>query len=124
MVAGRPRLLTSTSFGCFIVDLANCSMFADIVAENKSVWRFVGSIASTRRIAGRNPMSSMRSASSRTRTSTLDKLTAPRSVRSSSRPGVAINTAAPRRRLEICVLMFAPPITVTLRLALVRFNSP
>src|SRR5262249_3154019 len=79
---------------------ARRSISADIVAENRSVCRFVGSIASTRLMAGRKPMSSMRSASSRTRTSSVDRSTALRSVRSSRRPGVAITTLAPHPQVR------------------------
>ena len=44
-------------------------MGGGIVAEKKSVWRRAGRRWRTRRMSGRNPMSSMRSASSRTSTS-------------------------------------------------------
>ena len=47
------------------------------VAENSRFCRFAGSSASTRLMSGRKPMSSMRSASSRTNVSTREKLTLP-----------------------------------------------
>ena len=124
MVAALPRGLTSITFGSFMVERASCSICSDMVAENSSVCRLAGSRLSTLRIAGKNPMSSMRSASSSTSTSIIDRSIAPRSVRSSKRPGVATTIATPRRRSAICALMFAPPMTITLRLDLARFNSP
>ena len=68
-------------------------------------------------------MSSIRSASSSTSTSIVARSTAPRSLRSSRRPGVAIKTVA-RRSSLIWVLMFAPPIAITDALFLTRLSSP
>ena len=48
------------------------------VAEKKSVWRSCGQARTMRSTAGRKPMSSMRSASSRTRNCRLSKRAAPR----------------------------------------------
>ena len=49
----------------------------EVVAEKSSVWRVAGSDETMRRTSGQNPMSSMRSASSRTSTSTFEKSTMP-----------------------------------------------
>ena len=62
------------------------------VAENSSVWRSRGVILTIRSTTGLKPMSSMRSASSRTSSSIWSSATARRSIRSSSRPGVATST--------------------------------
>jgi hypothetical protein len=58
---------------------------------------------------GMKPMSSMRSASSRTRICTLPRFTAFCPTRSSSRPGVATRISTPRFSSSICGLMFTPP---------------
>mmetsp|Transcript_17081 Transcript_17081/g.59917 ORF Transcript_17081/g.59917 Transcript_17081/m.59917 type:complete len:277 (-) Transcript_17081:275-1105(-) len=80
-----------------------------------NVWRCsIGGISSSstmRRIWGSKPMSSMRSASSSTRCTTLRRLTRPRSTRSTRRPGVATTMSQPRSSSRICVRMSAPPYT-------------
>ena len=57
--------------------------------------------ATIRLTAGLKPMSSMRSASSRTRMRTAPRATTPRAIRSSSRPGVATRMSA-RRAAVLC----------------------
>ena len=69
-------------------------MAGDIVAEKSRVCRFTGRSARILRMAGRNPMSSIRSASSRTRIRTELSDTSFRFARSSIRPGVATITWA------------------------------
>ncbi len=66
------------------------------VAEKRSVCRFCGISLTIRSTCGWKPMSSMRSASSRTSTRTSRSETSLRSIRSLSRPGVATRTSAPR----------------------------
>ncbi len=61
------------------------------------VCRIFGRIEAIRRMAGRNPMSSMRSASSRTSVCSAPKATSLRSRKSSRRPGVATTRRAPLR---------------------------
>ena len=58
---------------------ASALICASKVAENSRVWRSLGRRLRMRLIAGRKPMSSMRSASSRISTSTPSSLTLPRS---------------------------------------------
>ena len=59
-----------------------------------------------------NPMSSMRSASSRTTTSTSRRSAAPCHMRSSRRPGVATMISGRCPRPRTCACMSAPPTTV------------
>ncbi len=66
--AGVDRAPISTSAGFFSTSFATPSISFDIVAEKSSVCRAAGVFATMRRMAGRKPMSSMRSASSSTST--------------------------------------------------------
>ncbi|MNR27708.1 hypothetical protein D3C85_1449930 [compost metagenome] len=79
------------------------------VAENSSVWRSFGSIASTFLMSWMKPMSSMRSASSSTRISTPDRSTVFWPAWSSRRPGVATRMSTGLRSWAICGLMPTPP---------------
>jgi hypothetical protein len=56
--------------GLFNISRASSPIGGGIVALKNSVWRRAGMFRSTRRMSGRNPMSSIRSASSSTRCST------------------------------------------------------
>ena len=100
---------TSTCFGDCMYSNASALMRASNVAENSSVCRCFGTRPMIRFICGRKPMSSMRSASSSTRTSTASSLAWPASMWSSRRPGQATRMSTPRRRLSICGCMPAPP---------------
>ncbi len=60
-------------------------------------------------------MSAIWSASSRTVMATSERLTSPRPIRSSSRPGVATRTSVPRRTALACLLIDMPPTTVVIR---------
>ena len=71
------------------------------VAENSSVWRASGVSRTIRSTAGLKPMSSIRSASSRTSASIWSRRTARRSSRSISRPGVATMMSARLDRLDL-----------------------
>ncbi len=82
-----------------------------MVAEKHMVCRSFGRIDTIRRIAGRNPMSSMRSASSRINTRRSRKCTSLRERKSSSRPGVATTILAPLRKAESCKPSDNPPTT-------------
>ena len=77
-------------------------MDASMVAENSSVWREAGVAPMIFFMAGQKPMSSMRSASSSTSTSTSPRRTAPCSMRSTRRPGVAMRMSTPCLSLLIC----------------------
>ena len=74
-----------------------------MVAVKNSVCRVNGTSLQIRSISGMKPMSSMRSASSITRSSTPVSSSPPRSVWSSNRPGVAIRTSTPRVELAVLV---------------------
>ena len=81
-----------------------------IVAEKNSVWRCFGKRPTMRSTSGMKPISSIRSASSMTRMRTSERRTLPRSKRSSSRPGVAINTSTPRSSFFSWSAKLSPPI--------------
>ena len=82
-------------------------------AENSSVWRSRAHILTILSTTGRKPMSSIRSASSST--SSLIRLsdTSRRSIRSSSRPGVATRMCA-RAASRACLTIPAPPYTAAI----------
>ncbi len=82
-----------------------------MVAEKNSVWRVNGTSLQMRSMSGMNPMSSMRSASSMTRMSMPVSSSLPRSEKSSSRPGVAISTSAPRVILVSWSAKETPPMS-------------
>ena len=81
-----------------------------MVAENSMVCRLLGTCVTIRCTWGMKPRSSMWSASSSTSSSTLRRLTVPRSVWSSSRPGVATRTSGSRRNWSNCGPILTPPI--------------
>ena len=67
------RGVTSTLAGLSSNEAASRRTSSENVAENRRLWRFAGTRSSTRRMSRMKPMSSMRSASSRTRTSTCER---------------------------------------------------
>ncbi|OQA05963.1 MAG: hypothetical protein BWY66_02139 [bacterium ADurb.Bin374] len=68
-VAGFEGRSMSIATGFLSISRDSSAIGAGIVAEKNRVWRGVaGRCRNTRRMSGRKPMSSMRSASSRTRT--------------------------------------------------------
>ena len=79
------------------------------VARNSRFWRRAGSSARIRRMSSMKPMSSIRSASSRTRTSTWPRLTVRLPAWSSSRPGVATTISTPASRSRSCGGIGTPP---------------
>ena len=91
------------------------STAAGIVAEKQSVWRSIGTRARIPSTCGANPMSSMRSASSRTSSRIPPSETEPRSRWSMSRPGVATTTSGRLRSPLVCGPIGSPPTTVTTR---------
>lgn len=66
-------------------------------------------------MSGRKPRSSMRSASSRTRTDTCDRSRCFCLTRSSRRPGVPTTASTPSRRASICGSYARPPYTDSTR---------
>src|ERR1035441_7902156 len=90
---------------------ASTSFFTDdsMVAEKNMVWRSAGMTDTIRLMEGRNPISSMRSASSRIRMRTLLNSISRRSRKSQKRPGVATTIAAPARICLSCTRSFMPP---------------
>jgi hypothetical protein len=105
-----PSVATSWRAGPSVYAAASRPAAPSSVAEKNIVWRCFGSRRTIRSTWGWNPMSSMRSASSRTSIRMPPSFTEPRVARSSSRPGVAINTSALRAR-SACGPILAPPYT-------------
>ncbi|CUQ61322.1 Uncharacterised protein [Segatella copri] len=64
------------------------------------VWQVFGSFDAMVLMSSEKPMSSMRSASSRMKKLTLLRSTLPREIWEMRRPGVAMTTSAPMRRLR------------------------
>ena len=79
-------------------------MSSENVAENSRFWRCGGRRSRILRMSRMKPMSSIRSASSRTRTSTCDRSIVRWPAWSSRRPGVATTIAGPARRARTCGL--------------------
>ena len=97
--------------------LASSRISSEKVAENNKLCLSLGTMARTFFTSWMKPMSSMRSASSSTNISRLDKSRKPWPARSSKRPGVATRMSTPRLMRSICGFMPTPPkITV-------EFNS-
>src|ERR1700722_2883724 len=80
------------------------------VAENISVCRSLGSLATILRMSWIKPMSSMRSASSSTKNSTSPRRSALLCTRSSSRPGVATMMSTPLSSERTCPPIDTPPM--------------
>ena len=105
-----PEGATSIRVGSFICRVANSIISFESVAEKSIVCRAVGTRVMMRLICGQNPMSSMRSASSRTRIATWSSRMVFCSRWSRSRPGVAMTMCGSRRSPDICGPIEAPPI--------------
>ena len=115
---------TLTCSGAFRNLCVSFSISGGMVAEKNSVWRAGESRPQIRSISGIKPISSIRSASSMTNTSTAVSSSLPRPKWSSSRPGVAISTSAPRSSLRNCSSNDTPPISsATVSLCLVPSSS-
>ena len=102
---------SATRTGEVMYLLVNCATESGSVAEKHMVWRFTGNTPTMRRMEGRKPMSSIRSASSRTRIEVPRKSTSLRSRKSSKRPGVATIKRAPLRIAASCCRSGNPPTT-------------
>lgn len=98
--------MTAGSFMCRLTIDRN---FGDSVALNRIVWRCFGVDCMILSTSSMNPMSSILSASSRTKNLTVDNLT-PLCIMSSSRPGVATTTSAVLMACS-CEPMPTPPNT-------------
>ena len=103
------RGATSTVAGSRRIPPDRRRMSSEKVAENIRFWRLAGSSAMIFWMSGRKPMSSIRSASSRTRISTWPRLATFWPTRSSSRPGVATRISMPPRRALIWGSIGIPP---------------
>src|SRR5512133_3190120 len=110
-----PERTTSTRTGSCWKARANSPTSPPMVAENSSVWRAFGSRWRILVSWGLNPMSSIRSASSRTRISIRPSFAEPFWMWSTSRPGVAMITSWSRS----CADWFpipTPPMTTAPRM--------
>ena len=107
--------VTATLTGSRSMCAASSAMARGMVAENISVCRSAGSFATILRMSWMKPMSSIRSASSRTRHSTSPRRSALLLTRSSSRPGVATRTSTPLSSARTCAPIGTPPIASAAR---------
>ena len=89
--------------------LARLSIAEGIVAEKNKVCRFLGVRLTIFLTSGRNPISSIRSTSSRTKISIPSMLTIPLSIKSINLPGVAIRISTPDFIPSICLPYPTPP---------------
>ena len=101
--------VTSTFSGDVSMVFAKVSISGGIVAEKKRVCRFAGNSFNMRRISCMNPMSNIRSASSKTKNSSAFRLMKPWLTRSCSRPGVATSICTPRLSSSVCGFCPTPP---------------
>ncbi len=101
--------------GLFEWRAINRSTSFSIVAEKNRLWRDFGRADRIFSIAGRKPISSMRSASSSTTVDTVRRSISLRFRKSSRRPGVAITICTPRRMALSCVCSLSPPTTTAAR---------
>ncbi len=84
-----------TSTGSCMMVLASCTIFSGIVAEKRMVCLSLGRAFSICRMSSLKPMSSILSASSRTKNETLERSMLPILRWEMRRPGVAMMTSAP-----------------------------
>ena len=84
-----------------------------MVAEKNKDWRFLGNSGKIRLMSWIKPMSNIRSASSKTKYSKVSKWMNPCPIKSSRRPGVAINISMPLSKASVWGFCPTPPnITV------------
>ncbi len=103
------RVLTEIFFGAFKNSLQSCSISGDMVAEKKNVCRVFGTSLRMNRISSMNPISSIRSASSKTILWKSSVTIFPRLIKSVTRPGVPITICTPLSSSRICLPIGAPP---------------
>mmetsp|Transcript_35327 Transcript_35327/g.110081 ORF Transcript_35327/g.110081 Transcript_35327/m.110081 type:complete len:231 (-) Transcript_35327:420-1112(-) len=95
----------------FVRVSATCFTSLGQVAVKRAVWRTGGKNLASSFTCGSKPMSSMRSASSRTRYTHRPTLHEPSRRKSFRRPGVATTQCGPPYRARICGWRGAPPKT-------------
>ena len=101
--------LVITNSGLLVNSFAASRISCGKVAENNSVCSRDVVRSRIHRISGRNPISSMRSASSRQNISIFDRSRCPRSDMSMTRPGVPTITSTPDSRPRACFSRSVPP---------------
>ena len=101
---------TSINSGSLNVAFIRPSSLCFKVAENNRFCRCLLQLSAMVYISMAKPMSSMRSASSKTNTSKSRKSGVPLSICSTNRPGVAINTSGFLRKVATWCLKASPPI--------------
>ena len=106
---------TFTKAGSCRMPAASCSISLGMVALNIRFWRFAGSFAMTFFTSCTKPMSSIRSASSSTKTSRFDRSIWPCPMRSFRRPGQAMRMSTPFRMASTCGAWPTPPKMTVLR---------
>mmetsp|Transcript_7686 Transcript_7686/g.17204 ORF Transcript_7686/g.17204 Transcript_7686/m.17204 type:complete len:222 (+) Transcript_7686:579-1244(+) len=104
--------LTWTWFSFKYLDAICCTAFGQ-VAVKRRVCLSLGVAPKIFAISGSKPMSNIRSASSRTKNCTSFKLTAPISIKSWSRPGVAMRTCGLSLQAFACGPLGTPPKTAS-----------
>lgn len=109
MVEAGLEWVSSTTCGVCKICLARVRIAAGMVAENRRFCRLLGNAARMRRMSGKNPMSNIWSASSRTRISMRLSCTAPCSSKSRSRPGHATRMSGFARSACRCGRAETPP---------------
>mmetsp|Transcript_80097 Transcript_80097/g.206121 ORF Transcript_80097/g.206121 Transcript_80097/m.206121 type:complete len:215 (-) Transcript_80097:1004-1648(-) len=103
------RLPICTWYGRFRKSSASFRTSFGHVAVKKSVWRWLGTSRKILRICGSKPMSSIRSASSRTSLQISESRTCRPSRKSFRRPGVAMRQWHPARMAPSCMPFGCPP---------------
>ena len=102
---------TATSTGLLSRVDASLAMAGGMVAEKNRLWRFFGSRLTIFWMSRMKPRSSMRSASSSTKTPTSSRVRARWFRRSMRRPGVATTMSTPGAQARICRPTGTPPKT-------------
>ena len=100
---------TFTKAGFFKMPAASCSISLGMVALNIRFCRSLGSFAITFFTSWTKPISSIRSASSSTKISTLERSTRPCPTKSFRRPGQAIKISTPFLMASTCGACPTPP---------------
>ena len=108
MVSAGFEIATFTLAGSFKILCASFTILGGIVAENKRVCLFVGSLSTIRMMSWLKPMSSILSASSRIKYSTPERSKLEIDRKDNNLPGVAIITSVPFLRDSDCVVQLFP----------------
>mmetsp|Transcript_65924 Transcript_65924/g.129703 ORF Transcript_65924/g.129703 Transcript_65924/m.129703 type:complete len:246 (-) Transcript_65924:132-869(-) len=110
------RLPIMTLKGWYKISAAKFRTSRGQVAVKNNVCRCLGNLAMILRICGSKPMSSIRSASSKTKVLTASRATCPPSRKSFKRPGQATMRCTPSLYLNIWSRFGAPPYMDTARI--------